>query len=188
MKFFLDTANVKEIADAAAMGLLDGVTTNPSLVAKEGRKDYNELLTEICKIVDGDISAEVIATDFEGMMREGRIYAKIHENIVVKVPLTPDGLKAVMKALKIEGIRTNVTLCFSPSQALLAAKAFAHHAFEIGRDDFGADIAIDNLADFGQQFIIVFAAFLGDQARVGSDTVQQTHCCSISDFFYVSGI
>ena len=125
MKIFLDTANVKEIAEAASMGLLDGVTTNPSLVAKEGRKDYHELLTEICKIVDGDISAEVISTEYEGMLAEGRVYAKIHENIVVKVPLTKDGLRAV-KTFKAEGIRTNVTLCFSPNQALLAAKAGAY--------------------------------------------------------------
>jgi transaldolase len=125
MKIFLDTANVREITEAAAMGLLDGVTTNPSLVAKEGRRDYHELLTEICKIVDGDISAEVIATEYDGMLKEGRVYAKIHENIVVKVPLTKDGLRAV-KTFKEEGIRTNVTLCFSPTQALLAAKAGAY--------------------------------------------------------------
>lgn len=124
MKIFLDTANINEIREAASMGLVDGVTTNPSLVAKEGR-NYNELLLEICDVIDGDISAEVIATNFDGMMAEGRDLAKLHENIVVKVPLTKDGLKAV-KALADENIRTNVTLCFSPTQALLAAKAGAY--------------------------------------------------------------
>jgi transaldolase len=124
MKIFLDTANIKEIREAASMGLVDGVTTNPSLVAKEGR-NYTELLLEICDVIDGDISAEVIATDFDRMMAEAKDLAKLHENIVVKVPLTMDGLKAV-KALAEENIRTNVTLCFSPTQALLAAKAGAY--------------------------------------------------------------
>ena len=123
MKFFIDTANIGEIKEAARMGVLDGVTTNPSLVAKEG-KDFRKLLDEICAIVDGPISAEVLSTDFDGIMKEGRDLAKIHKNIVVKVPLIKEGLKAV-KALKGEGIRTNVTLCFSPNQALLAAKAGA---------------------------------------------------------------
>ena len=123
MKFFIDTANIGEIKEAAQMGVLDGVTTNPSLVAKEG-KDFRKLLDEICAIVDGPISAEVLSTDFDGIMKEGRDLAKIHKNIVVKVPLIKEGLKAV-KALKGEGIRTNVTLCFSPNQALLAAKAGA---------------------------------------------------------------
>jgi transaldolase len=124
MKIFIDTANINEIKDAASMGLLDGVTTNPSLVAKE-KRDFKELLKEICSIVDGDISAEVIALDIEGMLKEGRELAKIHDNIVIKVPLTKDGLKAV-RIFKAEGIRTNVTLCFSPNQALLAAKAGAY--------------------------------------------------------------
>ena len=123
MKFFIDTANIGEIKEAAQMGVLDGVTTNPSLVAKEG-KDFRKLLDEICAIVDGPISAEVVSTDFDGIMKEGRDLAKIHKNIVVKVPLIKEGLKAV-KVLKGEGIRTNVTLCFSPNQALLAAKAGA---------------------------------------------------------------
>lgn len=123
MKFFIDTANVGEIKEAARLGVLDGVTTNPSLVAKEG-KDFRKLLDEICAIVDGPISAEVVSTDFDGIMKEGRDLAKIHSNIVVKVPLIKEGLMAV-KALKAEGIRTNVTLCFSPNQALLAAKAGA---------------------------------------------------------------
>ena len=124
MKFFIDTANIAEIKEAASMGVLDGVTTNPSLVAKEG-KDFRKLLEEICAIVDGPISAEVISTDFDGIMKEGRELSKIHRNIVVKVPLIKEGLKAV-KALKAEGIRTNVTLCFSPTQALVAAKAGAY--------------------------------------------------------------
>jgi len=124
MKIFLDTANVNEIKEAASMGLLDGVTTNPSLVAKEGR-EFRELLKEICSIVNGDISAEVVSTDLDGMMREARELAKIHDNIVVKIPLIKEGLKAV-KRLKAERIRTNVTLCFSPNQALLAAKAGAY--------------------------------------------------------------
>ena len=123
MKFFIDTASIAEIKEANDLGVLDGVTTNPSLVAKEG-KEFVPLLKEICAIVRGPISAEVLSTDFDGMMKEGRELAKIHENIVVKVPLIKDGLKAV-KALKAEGIRTNVTLCFSANQALLAAKAGA---------------------------------------------------------------
>lgn len=124
MKFFIDTANIEEIKEAASLGVLDGVTTNPSLVAKEG-KDFRALLDEICAIVDGPISAEVVSTDFQGIMKEGRELSKIHKNIVVKVPLIKEGLKAV-KALKAEGIRTNVTLCFSPNQALMAAKAGAY--------------------------------------------------------------
>ena len=124
MKFFIDTANIAEIKEAASMGVLDGVTTNPSLVAKEG-KEFHKLLEEICAIVDGPISAEVISVDFDGIMKEGRELSKIHRNIVVKVPLIKEGLKAV-KALKAEGIRTNVTLCFSPTQALVAAKAGAY--------------------------------------------------------------
>jgi transaldolase len=124
MKIFIDTANIAEIKEAASLGVLDGVTTNPSLVAKEG-KDFRKLLGEICAIVDGPISAEVVAVDFDGIMKEARELSKIHKNIVVKVPLIKEGLKAV-KALKAEGIRTNVTLCFSANQALLAAKAGAY--------------------------------------------------------------
>ena len=123
MKFFLDTANVKEIQEAASLGLLDGVTTNPSLVAKEGRV-FKEMLIEICKIVDGPISAEVVSLEANAMVKEGKELAKIHKNIVVKVPLIAEGLKAT-KRLAAEGIKVNVTLCFSPTQALLAAKAGA---------------------------------------------------------------
>jgi transaldolase len=123
MKFFLDTANVKEIQEAASLGLLDGVTTNPSLVAKEGRI-FKEVLIEICNIVDGPISAEVVSLEADAMVKEGKVLAKIHKNIVVKVPLIAEGLKAT-KRLAAEGIKVNVTLCFSPTQALLAAKAGA---------------------------------------------------------------
>ena len=123
MKFFLDTANVKEIQEAASLGLLDGVTTNPSLVAKEGRS-FKEMLVEICNIVDGPISAEVVSLEADAMVKEGKDLAKIHKNIVVKVPLIAEGLKAT-KRLAAEGIKVNVTLCFSPTQALLAAKAGA---------------------------------------------------------------
>jgi len=145
MKFFIDTANVKEIREAARLGVLDGVTTNPSLVAKEGR-DFHEVLREIVSLVNGPISAEVIATDKEGMMNEGRELARIHPNIVIKVPLTQDGLQAC-KALHSEGIKTNVTLCFSPSQALLAAKAGATYVSPfVGRLD---DISHDGMELIG---------------------------------------
>ena len=123
MKFYLDTASVKEIQEAASLGLLDGVTTNPYLVAKEGRV-FREVLVEICNIVDGPISAEVVSIEADAMVKEGRELAKIHKNIVVKVPLIAEGLKAT-KRLAAEGINVNVTLCFSPTQALLAAKAGA---------------------------------------------------------------
>lgn len=123
MKFYLDTASVKEIKEAASLGLLDGVTTNPSLVAKEGRI-FREVLVEICNIVDGPVSAEVVSIEADAMVQEGRELSRIHKNIVVKVPLVPEGLKAT-KLLAAEGIKVNVTLCFSPTQALLAAKAGA---------------------------------------------------------------
>lgn len=139
MKFFIDTANLAEIKEANALGVLDGVTTNPSLVAKEG-KEFIPLLKEICAVVDGPISAEVVSTEFDGMMKEAHDLAKIHKNIVVKIPLIKEGLKAV-KALTGEGIRTNVTLCFSPNQALLAAKAGATYISPfVGRlDDISTD-------------------------------------------------
>lgn len=123
MKFFIDTANIDEIKEAHSMGMVDGVTTNPSLIAKEGR-DFEEIIRDICEIVDGPISAEVISIDAEGMIKEARQLAKIHENIVVKIPMTVDGLKATRR-LAEEGIKTNVTLVFSPLQALMAAKAGA---------------------------------------------------------------
>ena len=123
MKFFIDTANLDEIKEAHSMGMVDGVTTNPSLIAKEGR-DFEEIIRDICAIVDGPISAEVISIDADGMIKEARQLAKIHENIVVKIPMTVDGLKATRR-LAEEGIKTNVTLVFSPLQALMAAKAGA---------------------------------------------------------------
>ncbi|MGB2868448.1 MAG: fructose-6-phosphate aldolase [Bacteroidota bacterium] len=151
MKFFIDTANIAEIKEAASLGVLDGVTTNPSLVAKEG-KDFRKLLEEICAIVDGDISAEVVSVDVEGMLKEGRELAKIHKNIVVKVPLIKEGLKAV-KRFKEEGIRTNVTLCFSPNQALMAAKAGAYIISPfIGRLD---DISQDGM-NLIQQIVTIY--------------------------------
>ena len=123
MKIFLDTASLKEIREGAALGVVDGVTTNPTLLAKESG-DPEEILLEICKTVDGPISAEVVATDAEGMVREGRHWASVHKNIVVKCPCIPEGLKAT-KILSGEGIRVNMTLIFSPTQALLSAKAGA---------------------------------------------------------------
>ena len=123
MKFFIDTANIDEIKEAHSMGMVDGVTTNPSLIAKAGR-DFEEIIRDICAIVDGPVSAEVISIDDDGMIKEARQLAKIHENIVVKVPMTVDGLKATRR-LAEEGIKTNVTLVFSPLQALMAAKAGA---------------------------------------------------------------
>lgn len=139
MKFFVDTADVAEIKDLAATGLLDGVTTNPSLIAKTGR-DFKQTIAEICAVVPGPVSAEVAATDYDGMIREGRILAKIADNVAVKVPLTMDGLKAC-RTLTSEGTMVNVTLCFSANQALLAAKAGATFVSPfIGRlDDIGLD-------------------------------------------------
>jgi transaldolase len=125
VKFFLDTANLDELKKGANWGILDGVTTNPTLIAKEGRP-IEEQVRMICDIVDGDISAEVVATDAPGMIEEGKRLARIHKNIVVKCPLTREGIKATAALSKGEGLRVNVTLCFSASQALLAAKAGAY--------------------------------------------------------------
>jgi transaldolase len=140
MKFFVDTADLDEIREAADMGILDGVTTNPSLVKEQGNVDFHEHVFTICEIVDGDVSAEVTATDFDGMMEEARALEQIHENVVVKIPLIKAGIKA-LRALDEEGIRTNCTLCFSPTQALLAAKAGADYISPfIGRvDDISSD-------------------------------------------------
>ncbi len=144
MKIFLDTANLDELKKAAAWGIVDGVTTNPSLIAKEGIK-IEEQIARICDIIDGDISAEVISTEASKMIEEGRGLAKIHKNVVVKVPLTRDGIQAC-SALSKEGIRLNVTLCFSPAQALLAAKAGAYIVSPfVGR--------LDDIAQDGMQLI-----------------------------------
>ena len=141
MKFFIDTANIDEIKEANKMGMVDGVTTNPSLISKEGR-DFEEVIKEICEIVDGPISAEVISIDAEGMVKEARHLAGIHDNIVVKIPMTIDGLKAT-RTLTGEGIKTNVTLVFSPLQALMAAKAGATYVSPfVGRLD---DLAHEGL-------------------------------------------
>ena len=139
MKFFVDTADIAEIRDLAATGLVDGVTTNPSLVAKSGRR-FLDVVKEICDVVPGPVSAEVAALDHAGMLGEGRKLAKIAHNVVVKVPLTPEGLKTC-KALRAEGTKVNVTLCFSPAQAILAAKAGASYISPfVGRlDDVGVD-------------------------------------------------
>ena len=151
MKFFLDTANVDEIREAASLGLIDGVTTNPSLVAKEGRP-FEELIHEICEIVQGPVSAEVVATEAEAMIEEGRRIAGIHEHVVVKCPLIREGIKAT-RALSDEGIRVNVTLCFSPTQALLAAKAGAAYISPfVGRLD---DISYDGM-ELIQQIMTIY--------------------------------
>ncbi|CEN33046.1 fructose-6-phosphate aldolase [Capnocytophaga cynodegmi] len=145
MKFFIDTANLNQIREAQDLGVLDGVTTNPSLMAKEGINGTNNILkhyVDICNIVDGDVSAEVIATDFDGIVKEGEMLASLHEQIVVKVPMIKDGIKAI-KYFSDKGIRTNCTLVFSAGQALLAAKAGATYVSPfIGRLD---DISTDGL-------------------------------------------
>ena len=149
MKFFIDTANINEIKEAAALGILDGVTTNPSLVSKEG-KDFRKLLDEILAIVDGPVSAEVISTDYDGIIKEAHELSKIHKNIVIKVPLIKEGLKAV-RTLTSENIKTNVTLCFSPSQALLAAKAGATYISPfVGRLDDISTNGMDLIAQIVQ--------------------------------------
>ena len=151
MKIYLDTGNVKEIAEAARLGILDGVTTNPSLVSKEGR-DFKDLILEICQLVDGPVSAEVVSVEAEAMVKEGRELARIHPNVVVKCPLIPEGLAAT-KRLAGEGIRVNVTLCFSPTQALLAAKAGAWCVSPfIGRLD---DVSSDGM-DLIRQIVTIF--------------------------------
>lgn len=154
MKFFIDTANIDEIKEASSMGMVDGVTTNPSLIAREGR-DFETIIREICEIVDGPISAEVISLDMEGMLKEARHLAEIHRNIVVKVPMTVDGIKAT-RILSKEGIDTNVTLVFSPLQALMAAKAGATYVSPfIGRlDDVSQDgmVLIEQIIQIFQNY------------------------------------
>jgi transaldolase len=144
MKFFLDTANLDEIKQGVAWGLVDGVTTNPSLVVKEG-VDFHTRIKEICALVNGSVSAEVTATDYDGMIKEGHTLAKLHDNVTVKVPLIPEGLKAC-RTLSQEGIKVNVTLCFSPTQALLAAKSGATYISPfVGR--------LDDVSQNGMQLV-----------------------------------
>ena len=186
MKFFIDTANLNEIAEAQALGVLDGVTTNPSLMAKEGITGAENIMAhykKICDIVDGDVSAEVIATDFDGMVKEGTALAALHPQIVVKLPLIADGIKAC-KYFTDKGVRTNVTLVFSPGQALLAAKAGATYVSPfLGRLD---DICTDGLNliaeirqiydNYGYQTQILAASIrhtmhVIDCAKIGSDVM-----------------
>jgi transaldolase len=149
MKIFLDTANVDEIREGVALGVVDGVTTNPSLIARE-KRPFRPLVEEICALAPGDVSLEVVATDFEGMVKEGEELAKIAPNVVVKCPLTRDGLKAV-RALSARGVRVNQTLCFSPSQALLSAKAGAHYISPfLGRLDDISHVGMDLVRDICQ--------------------------------------
>jgi len=151
MKIFLDTADVNEIRKGVALGLVDGVTTNPSLVAKTGRK-FEDVVKEICDIVDGPISAEAVSLDHEPMLVEARRLAKIHPNIVVKIPMTADGLKTVGICSK-EGIKTNVTLVFSPSQAFLAAKAGATYVSPfVGRLDDVSTVGMDLIGQIAQMY------------------------------------
>ncbi|MBU4316133.1 MAG: fructose-6-phosphate aldolase [Proteobacteria bacterium] len=180
MKFFIDTANIAEIKEANDMGMVDGVTTNPSLIAKEGR-DLETVLKEICEIVDGPVSGEVIALDTEGMVKEGRQLASIHKNMVIKIPMTVDGLKAV-RILSREGIRTNVTLIFSPLQALMAVKAGASYVSPfVGRlDDISQDgmVLVEQIIEmydnYGYETEIIVASIRNplhvlDSALMGAD-------------------
>lgn len=180
MKFFIDTANIDEIKEAASMGMVDGVTTNPSLIAKEGR-DFKEIITEISQIIDGPISAEVISLEADGMVEEARDLVKISDNIVIKIPMTTEGLKAT-RILTDEGIKTNVTLIFSPLQALMAAKAGATYVSPfVGRlDDLSQDglILIEQLVtifeNYGYNTEIIVASIRNpmhvlDSALAGAD-------------------
>lgn len=181
MKFFIDTANLDEIKEANELGLIDGVTTNPSLISKEGNIDFNEHIARICEIVKGDVSAEVTALDTKGMVEQGRELAKIASNVVIKCPLTLDGLKAT-RIFREEGTKVNVTLCFSAAQALLAAKAGASYISPfIGRlDDIGqngmqliADI-VQIYGNYGYETEVLAASIrhpmhIVDAALVGAD-------------------
>jgi transaldolase len=148
MKFFIDTANLDEIKEAASIGILDGVTTNPSLLAKEkGKGDFRTIIKRICEVVDGPVSAEVVALDAEGMVKEAEEMSKLHKNVVVKIPMCQEGLKAI-KILSSKGIRTNCTLIFSPIQALLAAKAGASFVSPfVGRLDDASHVGMDLVED-----------------------------------------
>lgn len=172
MKFFIDTANLDQIREANDLGVLDGVTTNPSLMAKEGIKGEENIkkhYVEICEIVNGDVSAEVIATDLAGMIREGEVLAALHSNIVVKVPCIADGIKAI-KYFSGKGIRTNCTLVFSPGQALLAAKAGATYVSPfVGRLD---DIASDGIELVSK--IVDMYSYYGYQTQVLAASIRST--------------
>lgn len=164
MRFFIDTANIEEIKEANELGVICGVTTNPSLIAKEGR-DFTEVVNEIVGIVDGPISAEVLSMDHEGMVKEAEKLAKIHDNIVIKIPMCAEGLKAV-KALSEKGIKTNVTLIFSASQALLAARAGASYVSPfVGRLD---DISFDGLSLIAEITEIFAANYIPTEIIVAS--------------------
>jgi len=170
MKFFIDTANVEEIRKTNDLGLLDGVTTNPSLVSKEGR-EFKGLIKEICSIVDGPVNAEVVSTNAEGMISEARDLVKLADNIVVKIPLIEEGLKAV-KVLAAEGIKTNVTLCFSPTQALMAAKAGAAYISPfVGRLD---DISSTGM-DLVEQIITIYDNYGFDTEIIVASIRNPTH-------------
>ena len=170
MKFFIDTANVEEIRKTNDLGLLDGVTTNPTLVSKEGR-EFEGLIKEICSIVDGPVNAEVVSTDAEGMINEAKDLVKLADNIVVKIPLIEEGLKAV-KILATEGIKTNVTLCFSPTQALMAAKAGAAYVSPfVGRLD---DISSTGM-DLVEQIITIYDNYGFDTEIIVASIRNPTH-------------
>src|ERR1043165_564868 len=159
MKFFLDTANLNEIREAAAFGFADGVTTNPSLIAKEGNVDFKQHIAAICEIVKGPVSADVTSQDADGMIREGREYSKIAPNVVIKCPLTREGLKAT-RHLSDENIHVNVTLCFSPAQAILARDLRGNRSF-------------NNLADRSDVLFEVDVTFFCDQRRVCSHAISE---------------
>lgn len=191
MKFFIDTANLQEIKEANALGILDGVTTNPSLIAKEGR-DFEDQVHEICKIVNGPISAEVVSVESGKMIQEGRKLAKIHPNVVIKCPLTLEGLKAT-KALSGEGHSVNVTLCFSANQALLAAKAGAAYISPfIGRLDDVGQVGMELIADIRQIYnnygfkTQILAASIRhpihvlEAAKIGADVVTMPYAVLMS--------
>ncbi len=170
MKFFIDTANVEEIKKANDLGVLDGVTTNPSLVSKEGQ-EFEPLIKEICEIVDGPVNGEVVSTDAEGMISEARELAKLADNIVVKIPLIAEGLKAT-KALTSEGIKTNVTLCFSPVQALMAAKAGAAYISPfVGRLD---DLSSRGM-DLVEQIVTIYENYGYDTEVIVASIRNPTH-------------
>jgi transaldolase len=183
MEFFIDTADVNEIKELASSGLVDGVTTNPSLIARSGR-DFHKVIAEICEIIKGPVSAEVIATDRDNMIKEGKVLAKIAENVCIKLPLTWEGLQAC-KYFSDEGIQTNVTLCFSPGQALLAAKAGATYVSPfIGRlDDISSDglkliedilLIYNNYADLSTKVLVASVRNpmqVIASAQMGADTI-----------------